>query len=80
MTVRVVVIDDCAVADVEKLRLGLKVVLHGLVVVQMILSEVCKHRHLVMAVTDAMLVQRMRGNLHHAELAASVYHPGVEPF
>ena len=44
------------------------------------MAQIGKHRHLVMAVADAVLVQSMGGNLHDAVLAALFHHVRVKGF
>ena len=71
-------VDNAGLTAAEQNGLGVAVGLHGLVKVQMILSQVGKYTHLVRNAIDTVQHQGVGGNLHHHIGASRVPHPGQE--
>ena len=59
----------------EQKRLGLEVVVEGVVVVQVVLGEVRERRHGEVGVPGAAQIERVRAHLHGHHRAAGVAHP-----
>lgn len=58
----------------EQLRLGLEIILHGVVVIQVVLGQVGENAHVKINAGHAFLVQRMGGYLHGNAAAAVFKH------
>ena len=77
--VRLVVgVDHGDIAHFKELMLGGDVIFKVAVIIQMILRQVRKHGDLIMQTVNALLRQRLGGNLHHAVFAARFDHFGEQ--
>ena len=83
MSVSVVNIDDSAAfffllrgKAFEKLALGLEVLLHRLVIIEMILREICEDGGVEFDRARAMLHERMAGDFHGHGLVSCIEHLG----
>ena len=70
----VIQVHHCRITAAEQLRLGVAVMLHGLVEVQMILRQIGEGRHIKVNTTHPIQCDRMRGNFHNCITAAGIPH------